>query len=183
MGKVPELSSVVTLSLSPDAQNETPVINITGIVMDSPTAGWKCEPCPLHGPLRARSLRHRSLPRCRAAPAGNRADLSASCLRRFSSPAPIPCPCHGNHAPTPGLCRPTTRDDCACIPNAVLLGPASFRVMPQWRRFTLPGPVVDKNFQVRKLGCTHATGFRTVLNSDCWPNDEPALPAAELSCV
>lgn len=43
MGKVPTLSTLVTLSLPPDAQNETAVINITGIAVNSATAGYKCE--------------------------------------------------------------------------------------------------------------------------------------------
>lgn len=59
----------------------------------------------------------------------------------------------------PGRCRPTKRDNCSCIPNAVLLGGGSFRVMPQWRRFTRPGPVVDTTFQVGWEGLgTHSVG-------------------------
>lgn len=49
MGKVPKLSTVVTLSLPPDAQNKIPTINITGIVTDAATDGPKCEPRALRG--------------------------------------------------------------------------------------------------------------------------------------
>lgn len=185
MGKVPKLSTVVTLSLPPDAQNETPTINITGIVMDAATAGWKCEPCALcslwHGPPMARPA---ALGRPWAVQhlLATRADLYVSCLR-LSSPAGLraapetvrcrmrcgavwrlrapfsiyippspaiylPSPAPPWVPPIPGRCRPTVRDNCTCVPNAALLSPASFLVMPLWRRFTLPGPVVDTTFQV-----------------------------------
>lgn len=38
------------------------------------------------------------------------------------------------------------------MPNAELLGGGRFRVQPQWRRFTLPGSVVDTTLQVSRAG-------------------------------
>lgn len=53
-------------------------------------------------------------------------------------------------APT-GPCRPNKRDDCKCLPDAVLLSNDAgvFQIMPQLRRSTSPGKMVDSRLQVQ----------------------------------
>lgn len=154
-GRQPRLATTVTLSLT-DAQGAAAAVNVTSILLDKTTAGWQCA-------LLACATTWRGLP-----PRGLALELwqdllhcaCTLCRLPHCWPSPSQHPAPGPSAPPAGYCRPSKRDNCSCVPDAALLGGGRFRVMPQWRRNTLPGALADTILQVWAPGKAQDTNKR-----------------------
>lgn len=141
------LANNVTLSLT-DSQGEAAVITITDVVSNKATAGWKCERWGSGHGGRLSSQQEACVPLPLLSTAWAGGGLTNPAARMVYAPAATRHPCHPCLHNAAGRCRPTRRDNCTCVPEVALLGGGRFRVMPQWRRATLPGRLADTTLQV-----------------------------------
>lgn len=116
------------------------VINVT---LDRPNQGWNC------GSRRTARIHVAAESTLLATLRVSNANVTcAQCCRLAAARVRILAHKQPLHAATPsGPCRTTPRNNCSCVPNAMLL-PGGFRIMPQWRRNTRPGALTETIIQV-----------------------------------